>query len=48
MLIAGAATTWAAPKTISAAGNNAARTAASDAAVLTLTNTLGVSVTVNT
>lgn len=46
MLIAAAATTWTAPKTITASGNNAAHTSASAVALATLTS-LGVTYTVN-
>ena len=46
ILNAAAATTWAAPKTISMAGNNGAHTSASAAALTTLAG-MGVSVTVN-
>ena len=46
ILNAAAATTWAAPKTISISGNNAPHTSASAAALTTLAG-MGVSVTVN-
>ena len=46
ILNAAAATTWAAPKTITASGNNGAHTSASASALTTLAG-LGVTVTVN-